>query len=73
MNNYVNMETLDIPFLKTLGVSLREVAEQHAEMVVTIDDRHLNYMGTAHGGMNDYKYGNNRLQKLFKKTLDKQS
>lgn len=51
MNIYVNKETLDIPFLKTLGVSLREVAEQHAEMVVTIDDRHLNYMGTAHGGL----------------------
>jgi acyl-CoA thioesterase len=51
MNILVNKETLDIPFLKTLGVSLREVAEQHAEMVVTIDERHLNYMGTVHGGL----------------------
>jgi len=41
----------DIPFLKTLGVSVRVIAEQHAEMVVTIDDRHLNYMGTVHGGL----------------------
>jgi len=51
MNLYVNKDTLEIPFLKTLGVSLGEVAEQHAEMIVTIDDRHLNYMGTVHGGL----------------------
>lgn len=51
MHIYVNKETLEIPFLKTLGVALVEVAEQHAEMVVTIDDRHLNYMGTTHGGL----------------------
>lgn len=51
MNIQLDKDTLDIPFLKTLGVSLGEVAEQHAEMSVTIDDRHLNYMGTAHGGL----------------------
>jgi len=47
----INKKVQDIPFLKTLGVSVRVIAEQHAEMVVTIDDRHLNYMGTVHGGL----------------------
>ena len=51
MDNYNDMQPLDIPFLKTLGVSLGEIADSHAEMVVTIDDRHMNYMGTAHGGL----------------------
>ncbi len=40
-----------IPFLKTLGVSIREISDDFAEMTVTIDDRHLNYMGGAHGGL----------------------
>jgi len=48
---FANKHVQDIPFLKTLGVSLGEIAERHAEMTVTIDDRHLNYMGTAHGGL----------------------
>jgi acyl-CoA thioesterase len=54
MNNmltFVNEKVQDIPFLKTLGVSVRDIAEKHAEMTVTIDDRHLNYMGTVHGGL----------------------
>jgi acyl-CoA thioesterase len=51
MNTNMNDRVQDIPFLKTLGVSVREIAEQHAEMAVTIDDRHLNYMGTVHGGL----------------------
>lgn len=40
-----------IPFLKTLGVTLREIGDRHAEMVVTVDERHLNYFGGAHGGL----------------------
>ena len=51
MNNFATGETPDIPFLKTLGVALGDVTEHHAEMTVTIDDRHLNYMGTVHGGL----------------------
>lgn len=51
MSMNINERVQDIPFLKTLGVSVREIAEQHAEMVVTVDDRHLNYMGTVHGGL----------------------
>jgi acyl-CoA thioesterase len=51
MSMNINERVQDIPFLKTLGVSVREIDEQHAEMVVTIDDRHLNYMGTVHGGL----------------------
>ena len=48
---FVNEKVQDIPFLKTLGVSVRDIAEKHAEMIVTVDDRHLNYMGTVHGGL----------------------
>jgi len=51
MITFVNEKVQDIPFLKTLGVSVQEIAERHAEMTVTIDDRHLNYMGTVHGGL----------------------
>jgi len=51
MITVVNEKVQDIPFLKTLGVSVRDIAEKHAEMTVTIDDRHLNYMGTVHGGL----------------------
>ena len=47
----INKKVQDIPFLKTLGVSVRVIADQHAEMVVSIGDRHLNYMGTVHGGL----------------------
>jgi len=41
----------NVPFLKTLGVSVKEIGDNYAEMSVTIDDRHLNYMGGAHGGL----------------------
>ncbi len=51
MSMHINQQVQDIPFLKTLGVAVREIAEEHAEMTVTIDDRHLNYMGTVHGGL----------------------
>ena len=51
MNHFTTGETPDIPFLKTLAVALGEVTDSQAEMTVTIDDRHLNYMGTAHGGL----------------------
>lgn len=51
MSTNMDERVQDIPFLKTLGVSVREIAEQHAEMTVMIDDRHLNYMGTVHGGL----------------------
>ena len=51
MLTFVNEKVQDILFLKTLGVSVRDIAEKHAEMTVTIDDRHLNYMGTVHGGL----------------------
>ena len=40
-----------VPFLKTLGVSIKEIAADSAEMAVEIDERHLNYMGGAHGGL----------------------
>jgi acyl-CoA thioesterase len=40
-----------INFLQTLGVTIREIGDRYAEMTVTIDDRHLNYMGGAHGGL----------------------
>ena len=51
MLTFVNEKVQDIPFLKTLSVSVRDIAEKHAEMTVTIDERHLNYMGTVHGGL----------------------
>lgn len=40
-----------IPLLKTLGITVREIGDRHAEMEVTVDDRHLNYFGSAHGGL----------------------
>lgn len=40
-----------IPFTKMLGVTLAESGETHAVMTVTVDDRHLNYMGGVHGGL----------------------
>ena len=51
MKHFATGETPDIPFLKTLGIALGEVTDDQAEMTVTIDDRHLNYMGTVHGGL----------------------
>ncbi len=43
--------TAQINFLQTLGITIREIGDRYAEMTVTIDERHLNYMGGAHGGL----------------------
>lgn len=40
-----------IPLLQTLGIRLVEIGERHAVMEVTVDDRHRNYFGGAHGGL----------------------
>lgn len=40
-----------ISLLKTLGIRLLEIGERHAIMTVTVDERHLNYLGGAHGGL----------------------
>lgn len=45
-------ETINrIPFLQTLGIGLLEIGERHAVMQVTVDERHGNYFGGAHGGL----------------------
>lgn len=40
-----------IPLLVTLGITLREIGPRHAVMGTTVDQRHLNYFGGAHGGL----------------------
>lgn len=40
-----------ISLLKTMGIRLAEVDENHAVMEVTVDDRHRNYLGGVHGGL----------------------
>jgi acyl-CoA thioesterase len=40
-----------ISLLKTLGIRLVEIADSHAVMEVTVDDRHRNYLGGVHGGL----------------------
>lgn len=40
-----------IPLLQTLGIRLVEIGDRHAVMEVTVDDRHRNYFGGAHGGL----------------------
>jgi acyl-CoA thioesterase len=40
-----------ISLLKTLGIHLVEIGESHAVMTVTINEKHLNYLGGAHGGL----------------------
>lgn len=40
-----------IPLISTLGIHVTEIGDQHAVMEVTVDDRHLNYSGGAHGGL----------------------
>ncbi len=40
-----------IPFLRTLGVTLREIGERHAVMRVRVDARHRNFFGGVHGGL----------------------
>jgi acyl-CoA thioesterase len=41
----------DIPLLRTLGIAPVEIGERHAMMRVTVDERHRNYFGGAHGGL----------------------
>ncbi len=43
--------TAEINFLQTLGITIKEIGDRYAEMAVTVDARHLNYMGGAHGGL----------------------
>jgi acyl-CoA thioesterase len=40
-----------ISLLKTLGIRLAEIGENHAVMTVTVTGEHLNYLGGAHGGL----------------------
>lgn len=40
-----------ISMLRTLDIHLREIGDSHAVMEVTVDQRHLNYFGGAHGGL----------------------
>ena len=51
MTTRAHDEIGSIPFLKTLGVRITEIGDRHAVMEVQIDERHLNYMGGAHGGL----------------------
>lgn len=39
------------PFLRGVGVTLREVGERHAMMTVRVTRRHANSMGGVHGGL----------------------
>jgi acyl-CoA thioesterase len=41
----------NISLLQTLGIQLQEIGERHAVMCVTVDERHRNYFGGAHGGL----------------------
>lgn len=40
-----------IAMLRTLNIQLREIGDTHAVMEVTVDERHRNYFGGAHGGL----------------------
>ncbi|HBT84025.1 MAG TPA: PaaI family thioesterase [Desulfuromonas sp.] len=40
-----------IPLNVTLGIRLTEIGPRHAVMETTVDERHLNYFGGAHGGL----------------------
>ncbi len=40
-----------ISMLRTLDIHVREIGASHAVMEVTVDHRHLNYFGGAHGGL----------------------
>lgn len=44
-------QDLNIPMLETLGIKLVEADDRHAVMAVTVDARHANYLGGAHGGL----------------------
>ncbi len=41
----------NIGMLKTLGITLTEIGEDYAQMEVTVDERHSNYMNGVHGGL----------------------
>lgn len=43
--------TAAINFLRTTGITIKEIGDRFAEMQVIIDERHLNYMGGVHGGL----------------------
>ncbi len=40
-----------IPLLRTLDIRLTEIGADCAVMEVTVDERHRNYFGGAHGGL----------------------
>ena len=40
-----------IPLLRTLDIHLLEIGADYAVMEVTVDERHRNYFGGAHGGL----------------------
>lgn len=40
-----------ISLLKTLDIQLAEIGDRHAVMTVTVAEKHLNYLGGAHGGL----------------------
>ncbi len=40
-----------IPLLRTLDIRLTEIGADYAVMEVTVDERHRNYFGGAHGGL----------------------
>ena len=41
----------DIPFLRTLGIRVKESGERHAIVEVDVREGHGNYRGAAHGGL----------------------
>lgn len=48
----VTLETINaISMLRTLNIHLKENGDNYAEMEVTVDDRHKNYLGGGHGGL----------------------
>lgn len=40
-----------ISLIKTLNITLQEIGDNHAVMVVDVSDIHRNYFGGAHGGL----------------------
>jgi acyl-CoA thioesterase len=41
----------DVPFLRTLGIRVKESSERHAIVEVDVREGHGNYRGGAHGGL----------------------
>lgn len=39
------------PHLRALGINLVEIGKRHAVMSVVVEERHGNYLGSAHGGL----------------------